>query len=294
MAGNPAVAKANLKAFQDRLRELNYVEGRDVVIEYRWAEGNMSRLPDLAKDLVRQNVDLIVTGGSPAAQAAKNATSVVPIVSAGAGDLAESGLVASLAQPGGNLTGVAVAFPETAGKQVEIMQEVLVRPRSAAVLWEGPSIVFFQRQRSELEKVTTKLTVTWHAAGTRSDLEPACASIAKSGPDFLVVLSSAFFFSNRRELANLVAQTRVPAVYGFREYVEDGGLISYGASIAESFRGAAGYVDRILRGAKPAELPVQMPSKLDLAINLQTAKALGLTIPRSVLSRADYVIGEKT
>jgi putative ABC transport system substrate-binding protein len=290
MQGNPAVAKMNLEAFSNGLREFGYVEGKNIVIEYRWAEGDAARLPELAKDLAKREVQVIVTGGTLGAQAAKDATSVIPIVSAGAADLAESGLVASLSRPGGNLTGATVAFPETATKQVEIMMEILKRARRVAVLWAGPGYAFFDRQRRELEKAASRLSVTWHAPQKKSELQPAFDAMAKTRPDFLTVLSTAFYFGARKELAALAAQARLPAVYGFREYVDEGGLLSYGASITDSFRQAAAYVDRIIRGAKPSELPVRLPAKLELVINLKAARALALEIPRAVLLRADSIL----
>jgi len=289
MAGDPVAGRHNLKAFHDRLRELNYIEGRNIAVEYRWAGGDMSRLPGLADELVKERIDVIVAGGSNSAVAAKRATSVIPIVAAGVADLADSGLVASLSQPEANLTGVAAAFPETAGKQLEIMRQVLGRPRRAAVLWAG-SGAFYERQRKELEKAAGDLALTWHAPQTRAEMEPAFASFAKSRPDFLVVLSTPLLFTNRTEVVRLAARLRVPAIYGFREFAEDGGLISYGGSIPATFRGAAGYVDRILRGAKPAELPVQLPTTLELVVNLKAAQGLNLKIPQAVLTRADEII----
>jgi putative ABC transport system substrate-binding protein len=290
MQGNPAVAKTNLDAFNSGLREFGYVEGKNIAIEYRWAQGDATRLPGLARDLAQRDIQVIVTGGTFAAQAAKNATSVIPIVSAGAADLAESGLVASLSRPGGNLTGATVAFPETATKQVEIMMEILKRAQRLAVLWAGPGYAFFDRQRKDVEKAASRLSVTWHAPQTKAELPPAFDAIAKTRPDFVVVLSTAFYFGVRKELATLAAQARLPAVYGFREYVDDGGLLSYGASLTDSFRQAAAYVDRMIKGAKPAELPVQLPARLELVINLKAARTLGLEIPRAILLRADAVL----
>jgi len=290
-SGLASMGRGNLQAFREGMRELGYVEGRDVVIEARWAEGDIAKLPGLAKELTQMEVDIIVAGGTFAVQAAKAATSVIPIVAAGVADLAESGLVASLAKPGGNLTGAAVAFPETAAKQMEIMREVLPRARRVAVLWPGPSSPFFRRQREELEaRAPSGIEFTWHAPRVRSELAPTLRVIRDWRPDFLVVVTDPFYYAYRKELAALAAQARIPAAYGFREYVDAGGLLSYGASLTDSFRRAASYVDKILKGAKPADLPVQMPSKLELAVNANAAKALGLRIPQSVLSRADIVV----
>ena len=291
LIGGPSPTNLGLAAFREGMRELGYVEGRDVVLEPRQAEGDMARLPELARELVQQNVDVIVAGGTYGAQVAKAATKVIPIVVHGVADMAESGLVASLAKPGGNVTGVAVAFPETAAKQLEIMQEVMPRAKRVAVLWPGPGSPFFARQRKELEaRAASRFALTWHAPRAQGELQPTLQTIQKSRADFLVALSDAFYFAHRRELVRLVAAARIPAVYGFREYVDDGGLISYGASLTESTRRAAGYVDRILKGAKPADLPVQMPAKLELAVNTKAARELGLRVPQSLLARADIVV----
>lgn len=276
---------------REALRELGYVEGRDVVFESRSARGDMARLPDLARELVQRDVDVIVAGGTVSAEAAKAATSTIPIVAHGVADLSESGLVASLARPGGNVTGVAVAFPETAAKQLEIMLELIPHGRRVAVLWPGPRTAFVKRMRKELEaRAASRLELTWHAPQARSELQPAFQTIQKSRPDFLLVLSSPFFYGLRKELAEFAARARIPAAYGFREYVDAGGLISYGASLTGSLTRAAVYVDKILKGAKPADLPVEMPSKLELAVNAKAARDLGLRIPQTLLARADVVV----
>jgi len=276
---------------RDALRELGYVEGRDVVFEERSARGDFAKLPALARELVQRDVDVIVAGGTITAQAAKAASATVPIVAHGVADLAESGLVASLARPGGNLTGVAVAFPETAAKQLEIMLEVVPHGRRAAVLWPGPRTAFVRSQRKELEaRAASGFEFTWHAPRAHSELKPAFQAIESSRPDFLLVLSDPFYYGHRKELAELAARARIPAAYGFREYVDAGGLISYGASLTGSLARAAVYVDKILKGAKPAELPVEMPAKLELAVNRKAARELGLRIPESLLARSDIVL----
>lgn len=279
-----------LIAFRDGMRELGYVEGRDVVFEFRFAEGDMAKLPGLARDLVQQKVDVIVAGATHGAQAAQAATKVIPIVIHGVADLEESRLVASLAKPGGNLTGVAVAFAETASKQLEIMLEVMPRGKRVAILSTARSSPFFERQRKELLARASSLSLTWHTIGIQSELKPTFQAIQKARPDFLVALSDAFYFAHRKELVHLAAAARIPTVYGFREYVDDGGLISYGASLTESSRLAAGLVDKILKGAKPGDLPVQMPSRLELAVNAKAARDLSLRIPQSVLARADIIV----
>jgi len=289
--GSPASAKRNIDPFKQRLRELNYVEGRNLFIDAHWAEGDNTKLAGMAKELVRRKVDIIVAAGTTGAQAAKAATSTIPIVGAATGDLMEGGLVASLAKPGGNLTGVAVVYAETAAKQLEIIRDVVPLARRVAVLWPGPRTASIQRQRKELEaSAPPRHELTWHTAQVRSDLQPTFEAIHVYKPDFLLVLTDAFYFAYRKDLAEQAAKAKLPAVYGFREFVEEGGLMSYGASIAQSYRAAADYVDRILKGAKPADLPVQMPAKLELAVNITAARAVGLSFPQAVLARADLVV----
>lgn len=289
--GSPSSAKRNIEPFRQRLRELNYVEGRNVVIDAVWAEGDAAKLPGLAKELVRRKVDIIVAGGTSGAQAAQAATKVIPIVGASVGDLLEAGLVASLARPGGNLTGTAVAFPERGSKQLELIHEVMPLARRVAVLWPGPRTTSFQRQRKELEaNAPPRHELTWHTAQVKSDLGPVFEAIHVYKPEFLLVVTDAFYFNNRKELAGYAAKARLPAVYAFREFVEEGGLMSYGASISQSYRSAADYVDRILKGVNPAELPVQMPAKLDLAVNITASRAVGLSFPQAVLARADLIV----
>jgi putative tryptophan/tyrosine transport system substrate-binding protein len=289
--GDPASYRFSLEAFHDGLRAFGYIAGRNITIEYKWAEGNPARLPQLADQLVRQNVDVIVAGGSIGAQAAKNATSLIPIVAAGTGDLVELGLVTNLARPGANLTGFVAAAPETAGKRIQMIKEMVPQARRAAVLWNPDS------SNAELEgKVAkesggaTELTYTLHAARNIKDFDGTLAAIFQSGTDILVVLNDPFMFTHRKRIVESAGQFRLPAIYGYREYVDDGGLISYGASISNTYRGAATYVDKILKGAKAGELPVDLPTKFELVINLKTAKALGLDVPPTLLARADEVI----
>ena len=277
--------------FEIGLRALGYIEGGNVAIEYRWAEGNLARLPELASQLVQQQVEIILAGGSTGAQAAKNATSVIPIIAAGTGDLVELGLVTSFARPGGNLTGFITAAPETAGKRLQIMTEIAPQARRAAVLWTSGAT------NSELEwKVVTQLASTLglalepYEARTLQDLDQALAAIVRSAAQMLLVLNDPFIFTHRKSIIESAAKSRLPAIYGFREFVDDGGLISYGPNISDGYRRAAAYVDKVLKGAKPADLPVQAPTKFELVINLKTAKALGLTVPPTLLARADEVI----
>ena len=291
VTGSPVSYRFSVMAFRDGLKALGYVEGQNISIEYRWAQGNVARLPELAKDLVDQKVDVILAGGSVGAEAAKHATSLIPIVAAGTGDLVELGLVTSLARPDGNLTGFVAAAPETAAKRFQITKELKPDARHAAVLWNSAS------SNAKLEWNIAKefaaandIGVVLYDARDAEELRSALASIPQSVPDILVVLNDPFMFTYRKIVADAVRQLRLPAVYGYREYVDDGGMISYGASIADTYRRAADYVDKILRGAQPAELPIQLPTKFELVISLKAAKELGLEIPPTLLARADEVI----
>jgi ABC-type uncharacterized transport system substrate-binding protein len=291
VTGSPTSYRFSLAAFRDGLKTLNYIEGQNIAIEYRWAEGKIERLPELAKDLVHQNVDIILAGGSLGAEAAKHATSVIPIVTAGAGDLVDLGLVASLARPGGNLTGFVAASPDAAAKRFQIIREIMPEGRRAAVLWNSAS------SNAKLEWAVTNefasandIAVELYGARDVDELRNALNKIAQSAQDIFVVLNDPFMFTYRKIIVDTAAQLRLPAVYGYREYAEDGGLISYGASITDTYRRAAGYVDKILSGVKPADLPIELPTKFELVINLKTAKALGIDVPPTLLARADEVI----
>ena len=292
VTGDPTSYRFSLAAFREGLKEHGYVEGQNIIIEYKWAEGVPSRLPQLARELVEQRVDIIVTGGQTGAQAAKSATSTVPVVVAGAGDLAE-GIVASLARPGGNITGFSVLSPETAGKQIEIVKEILPNAKNIAVLWGGATTAsIFKRQREVIEATTAtlKLVCSWYAPNTQSELEEALNSLGKARPDFLLVLSTPFLFSQRASIGKFARKAQLPSVHQFSEFVDDGGLVSYGSHISDSYRRAAGYVDKILKGANPATLPVELPSRFELVVNMKTAETIGITVPKSILLRADRVI----
>ena len=291
VTGSSGSYRLSLAAFRDGLKALGYVEGGNLVIEYRWAEGNVARLPKLANELVEQKVDIILAGGTVGAEAAKHATSLIPIVAAGVGDLVELGLVTSLARPGGNLTGFVAGSPETAAKRLQIMKEILPQAKRAAVLWNPIS------SHAKLEWATTKefaaandIVVTPHEARSKEELRDALATVPQSYPDLLVVLNDPFVFTYREVIVNAANRFRLPSIYGFREFVDVGGMISYGVSISDTYRRAASYVDRILRGEKPADLPVQLPTKFELVVNLKTAKALGLDVPSTLLARVDEVI----
>ena len=278
-------------AFIEGLRELGYVEGRNITIEQRSSEGKFERLPDLAADLVRLQVDVIVTGGPPAPLAAKQATSTIPIVFTVSGDPVAEGLVASLARPGGNITGLASISGDVVGKQLALLKEAAPKVSRVAVL-QNPSNETHALILREAEGAARALGVQLRIAQARTPPEIDAAFTAMRGQRVggVLVLRDAFFLAQRIQIATLAAKSRLPIMYGFRDQAEAGGLMAYGASVPHMYRHAATYVDKILKGAKPADLPVEQPTKFELVINLKTAKALGLTIPQSLLLRADEVI----
>jgi ABC-type uncharacterized transport system substrate-binding protein len=291
VTGSPTSYRFSLAAFRDGLKALNYVEGKNFSIKYRWGEGKVALLPELAKDLVRERVDVIVAGGSLGAEAAKKATLDIPIVAAGVADLVELGLVTSLARPGGNLTGFVVNAPETAAKRVQIIKEVKPDTRRVAAIW-NPASSSARLESHEVKNfaATGDIALALHNARTADELKNALARIMQSAPDFILVLNDPLMFTERKTIIEAAEYYRLPAIYGFREFVDDGGLVSYGSSLRETYRAAAGYVDKILKGTKPSDLPVQLPTKFELVVNLKTAKSLGLEIPSSLLARADEVI----
>jgi putative ABC transport system substrate-binding protein len=291
VTGSPTSHRFSLAAFQNGLRALGYIEGQNIKLEYRWAEGDLSRIPELANDLVRQKVDVILAGGTPVAETAKRATSTIPIVAAGVGDLAELGLVKSLAQPGGNLTGFVASAPETAAKRLEFMREIRPQAQHAAILGNlGSSIARLELGFAKQFASANDFATTLYDTHDVQELKTTLTKIPQDNPDVLVVLNDPFVFTYRKIIVDAANQQQIPAIYGFREFVDDGGLISYGSAITDTYRRAAGYVDQILRGANPANLPVQLPTKFELIINLKAAKALGLTFPQTLLARADEVI----
>ena len=280
----------NLEGFRQGLRELGYVEGQNVVIEYRWAEGKLDRLADLAVELVRLKVDVIMTGGGQATQAAMSATSTLPIVTGAAGSPA-TGLVASLARPGGNVTGLTVVNVEMSAKKVELLREALPNVSRVAILGD-PTNPNYELVLKESQRAAQLLRIQLQAVEVRNpnELEGAFAAMARGRAGAFIHAPSELFFAYRRRLLDLAAKSRLPGVGDDRAFVDSGGFMSYGPSFPQMFRRAATYVDKILKGAKPADLPVEQPTKFELVINLKTAKALGLTIPPSVLARADEVI----
>ncbi|HEY7676461.1 MAG TPA: ABC transporter substrate-binding protein [Candidatus Methylomirabilis sp.] len=279
------------EAFRQGLGERGWVEGQNVVIESRWSEGQVERFPALAAEIVRLNVDLIFAVGTPGALAAKQATSVIPIVMAYVGDPVEQGLVASLARPGGNVTGLTfLVGPEIAGKYLELLKEAVPKASRVAVLLNptGRFSAILKQTQAAAQALAVKLQPI--KVRSPNELEGAFAAMARGRANALLVLPHPFTFAHARRIADLAAKSRLPAVYAYRESVEGGGLMAYAANAPDMFRRAASYVDKILRGAKPADLPVEQPMRFELVINLKTAKALGLTIPQSVLFRADKVI----
>jgi putative ABC transport system substrate-binding protein len=294
LGANPAIGRLLREALLQGLRDLGYVEGRNVVIEYRFAEGKLERYPALAAELVALKVDVIVAPITPAALAAKQATKTIPIVFVAVGDPITDGLVTSLARPGGNVTGLSLLFPELVGKCLEELKQAVPGVSRVAVLWQ-PGAVGERTEKDMLkgaEVAARALGVRLQFVEARgpADLDRAFSDITKARAGALTVLPGNMFFSERRRLVDLAAKNRLPAVYPLREFVDAGGLMSYGASNADMFRRAATYVDKILKGAKPADLPVEQPTKFELVINLKAAKVLGLTIPQSLLGRADEVV----
>ena len=277
--------------FRQALRELGYVEGKNITIEYRSAEGRLDRLPAVADELVRLNVDVIVTSSTTAALAAKNATKTIPIVFYTVPDPVVTGLVDNLARPGGNITGIADLATVLAGKRLELLKETIPKLSRVAVLWDR-QIPGSAQQWKESELAAKGLGLQLHSmeVSNADKYEGAFKQAAKARSAALSVTQSPLASSNRKQIADLAQKNRMPAIYARRDFVESGGLMSYGADRAEPYRRAAVYIDKILKGAKPADLPVEQPTKFELVINLKTAKQIGLTIPPNVLARADRVM----
>jgi putative tryptophan/tyrosine transport system substrate-binding protein len=281
-----------IEAFRLGLRELGYVEGQNVTIEYRWADGRFEQLPDLATELVRLKVDVIVAVVTQASLAAKKATGTIPIVMVGVSDPVGSGLVASLARPGTNITGTSSMTAEIIGKLLELLKETLPKISRVAALWNPANPVFQALQLRETEVAARALGVQLQILEARGpdEIDRAFAAMVKERTKALLILGDPVFTSHRKRIADLAAKYRLPTVSGTREYVEAGGLMAYGPSFPDMHRRAATYVDKILKGTKPADLPVEQPKKFEFIINLKTAKQIRLTIPPNVLARADKVI----
>ena len=288
---SPGPYSAHVAAFHQGLGEAGYVEGQNVTIEYRWAEGNYDRLAALAADLVARNVDIIAAGSAPSARAAKNATSTIPIVFTSGGDPVAAGLVDSLARPGGNATGASILNAGLLPKRLELLSDLVPQAKMIAVLvnpnnWTAGPMISEAEEAARTKGVELQIL----RASTESEIEAAFQFLAPQRIVALVVGTDAFFLNARELLVTLATRHSVPAIYEWREFVVAGGLISYGASVTAPYRLAGGDVGRILKGAKPADLPVQQPTTFELVINLKTAKALRLTVPPSILARAEEVI----
>jgi putative ABC transport system substrate-binding protein len=278
-------------AFRDQLRTLGYVEGRNLTIEFRRADGNEARLHEMAAELVRLKVDVIVTRSTFVAIAAKRATSTIPVVMANSADPIAAGVVASLAHPGGNVTGISQISPAISGKRLQLLHEIVPKStRFAVLVWkDSPTRAFFVREVREAAR-QMGIALVVREINKPEEIAPAFGAMKRERTQALIVQVTPFTTNNRKQIAELAMQQRLPSMFEIRDAVDSGGLISYGAKLTEMFRRAAFYVDRILKGAKPADLPVEQPTKFELVVNMKTAKAMGLTIPQSVLLQADEVI----
>jgi putative ABC transport system substrate-binding protein len=279
------------ETFRQGLRELGYVDWKNILIEYRHAEGRSERLPELAEELVRLKVDVIVTTATEPSLAAQRATTTVPIVMVGGGDPVGAGLVSSLARPGGNITGVTTTSVDLSGKRLELLKEVAPKISLVAVLWI-PTAAGNKLQMKETDAAANSFRLHLQPVGVQGpdDFENAFSAINRGSANSLILLSSPMFASHRARIADLAAKTRLPAIYPVGDYVEAGGLMSYGNNISEVYRRAAVYVEKILKGTKPTDVPVERPMKFEFVVNLKTAKQIGLTIPPNVLARADKII----
>lgn len=292
LGNSTAALEANLVGpFRDGLRELGYVEGRNLLIEYRWVEGNYDRLPALIGELLASKVEVIVTAGTPATLAVKQATSSTPLVMIAVGDPVGTGIVPSLSRPGGNITGLTSISPELDGKRLELLREVVPGVSHVAVLWNSASPLQVVGER-RTHAAAAALHIKLLSLGVRNEdgLEKAFAEILRQRPGALLVLADRLFLYHRERIMKFAAAQRLPGVHAYRELVEAGGLMSFGPSYEGMHRRAAYFVDRILKGENPGDLPVERPASFELVINLRAAKGLGLTIPRSVLLRATTVI----
>ena len=278
-------------ALRKALAEHGYVEGKNVIYEGRWAEGNTALLPGLAQELVNNHADVIVTTGWPAAQAAKNATSIIPIVVSFAGDAVGTGLVTSLSRPGGNLTGISDMAVELSAKRMELLKETVPKVSKIAVLWNQADLGMTSRYR-EIDRAARALGVTVQAHGVLAagDFDTAFAAMTRERPDAIFMVSDSLTTINRKRVIDFADSQRIPAMFEFSVLVENGGLMSYGPSFDDAYQRIAYYVDRIFKGAKPAELPMEQPTRFYLFVNQKTAKTISIKIPDSIIMRADKVI----
>jgi ABC-type uncharacterized transport system substrate-binding protein len=293
VAGSPSSSftQSNIDAFRQGLRDLGYIEEKNVVIEYRYTDGREDRLSDLAAELVRSKVDIIVTGSTIVVRAAMQLTGTIPIVMTGTGDPVATGLIASLARPGGNVTGLSAFGPELTTKQLELLKEAFPQVSRVLFLFNGANSSTVVALK-ELDVAASALGVQLQASDVRvaKDIEPAFSAAARQRANALLVLREALYQTNATRIVSLAAQSKLPAIYPTRRYVEVGGLMSYGIIASDLYRRAAIYMDKILKGAKPADLPVEQPTKFEFFINLKAAKQIGVTIPPNVVARADKVI----
>ncbi len=286
------ISPTEVQAFGQGLRKAGYAEGRDVVIEWRYAAGgDYARVSALAADLVKSRVDVIVVNTTLSTQVVKRTTSTIPIVMTAVGDPVGSGLVTSLAHPGGNVTGLTIMSADLTAKRLQLLKEVIPRLTRIAVLWNSATPLLHPKMIADLKAVEPSLSIklSFVSAGTPEELGPAFSAVSHAHAQALYVLDTAFF-EHRTTISKLALKARLPAIYGDRQFVDEGLLMSYGPNSVNIFLRSAGYVDKILKGAKPADLPVEQPTKFELVVNLKTAKALGITIPQSILLRADEVI----
>jgi putative ABC transport system substrate-binding protein len=289
--GSASTESARIQAFRRGLREHGYVEGQNIAIEYRYGEGKIDRLPALVAELVRLKVVIIVTRGTEAIRASREATKTIPIVMAQSSDPVTLGFVASLARPGGNITGITSISQQLIGKRFALLKEVVPKLSQVGMLW-NPENPLSESNLTEMQDAARALAVKPQMLEVRDDkdLDRAFSSMRQARTGAFAVAPGGFFTTNRRRIVELASNSRLPAIYGGGEYVEAGGLMSYGVNFVDNTRRAAAYVDKILKGAKPADLPVEQPVKFEFVINLKTAKQIGLTIPPNVLARADRVI----
>ena len=288
---NPSAVAARVEGFRQGLRELGYIEGKNIIIEWRSAEGKLDRRSEIAGELVGLKVDVLVSAGPAATRALRQATSNIPIVMAQDTDPVGSGFVHSLAKPGGNITGLAALAPEMSGKQLELLKQVVTKLSRVAVIGNSNNPGDSQTLRETvLAAGSFEIYLRYLDVQNAQEIEPVMRAAAKGRADALMVLGNPNLNLHRQEVVTLAAKLRLPATYGRPEFVEAGGLMSYGTNYSELFRRAATYVDKILKGANPGDLPVEQPTKFELLINLKTAKQIGLTIPPNVLARADKVI----
>ena len=289
--GSPMGADLVLEAFRQELKALGYFQGQNVLLEARYAEGKLDRLPHLATELVQLKVDVIVVASGVAIRAVQQATTTIPVVMAVSSDPVADGIVASLARPGGNITGLSMLALELSGKRLQLLKEAVAKASRVAVMW-NPAYTGMEARYRVVQEGAPQVGVTVRSLEVREprDFETAFATMTRERPDALLLLVDPVTLENSRRIVDFAAAKRLPAIYEVREFVDAGGLMSYGPSLTGMWKRAATYVDKILKGAKPADLPVEQPTRFELVINLKTAKALGLIIPPSVLIRADHLI----